>query len=97
PLFPYTTLFRSFRTDVAPHDARPVHAGDDLVVDGAQGVGPFPGGRLTGAAVGEQHDLLTQPRLVVAAIHDDLVHAHAADDRTSPATEPHLHSARQGA
>src|ERR671931_160851 len=52
------------------------HAAGDLVLDRAQQPRQLPGGDLVVALFTQQHDLVADVDLVVAARHQDLVHRH---------------------
>ena len=79
-------------TGVRARHARP-DPGDDLVADGAGGLGPLVGGGRAGRRVAEDHDLVARLDVRVADVDDELVHRDAADHRSCGLGQQHLGAA----
>ena len=74
---------------VRPRDAG-ADAGDDLVGDRAEALGPLGGGDLLVALRADEHDLVADLDGGVADVDHQLVHRDDAGDRAAPAADEHL-------
>src|SRR5579859_140463 len=89
PMRPAPRAIRRSATGVHPRHPYRAHPGHDLVVDGADRVGPVVGGRLAALARAEEDRDVTGGHRVVAAVDHDLVHAHPTGDGTPLAGNPY--------
>src|SRR6266545_7954821 len=76
-------------TPVLPRD--PLGDGrDDLVPDGPDDPGELLRGDLFLALFADQHHVITRGHVLVAAVHQDLVHGHGAGNPVSAASDQHV-------
>src|SRR4051812_41123783 len=87
---------RGRRADQPARHAR-ADATHDLVADGAEVAGPLLGRDPLVVLAPDQHDLVTAPHVVVAAVDHQLVHRDAADDAAPAAADQHVTDVAQPA
>src|SRR6266542_4883123 len=79
----------AIRSTVDARDAG-AHPAGDLVLDGAQQLGELSGRDLLVPLVAQQHDLVAGSHLVVAAVHQELVHGDGPGHPVAAAADQHV-------